>query len=186
MTKSEIRKEIRNRQSGLSRQWIETTSNAVQKRLLALPEFEDAGVVGCYMAVETEVRTNLIIEECLKEDRKLFLPAISSNGDFYEMTEYRRGTSLKAGPFGVPEPVEGERILAGKVELMVTPGLAFDRFGGRVGHGGGHYDRMMQGEDGSCFKAAIAFEFQMFDKVPVEKQDVLMNAVITEAETVRC
>ena len=64
------------------------------------------------------------------------------------------------------------------LEVMVVPALAFSKQGGRLGHGGGHYDRILGSWSG--FRVGVAFDFQVFDEVPMGSQDIPVDIVVTE------
>ena len=82
---------------------------------------------------------------------------------------------------GVLEPSPEVRIAMTpeSFDLVIIPGVAFDRHGGRLGYGKGYYDRFL--EQTCAFRLAIAFDFQVIEKVPTEKHDVPMNGILTEA-----
>jgi 5-formyltetrahydrofolate cyclo-ligase len=87
---------------------------------------------------------------------------------------------------GVPEPATKSWVPIENVALMVVPGIAFDRYGGRLGRGGGHYDTMMRQEAARhVFSVGAAFELQVLERVPVNDQDVKVDAVVTERKTIR-
>jgi len=72
------------------------------------------------------------------------------------------------------------------VDLVVTPGLAFDSSGGRLGHGGGHYDRLLAGTTmQQAFKVGLALECQMVERVPMNARDIRLDAVVTERAVYR-
>ena len=70
--------------------------------------------------------------------------------------------------------------------LPPEPDVAYDRFGGRTGHGGGHIDRMLAGGGARLLKVGLGFDFQVFDRVPMGKTDVRLDVIVTETETMRC
>jgi len=95
-------------------------------------------------------------------------------------------SELAAGTLGIPEPrhelrsLPERRIAPGELDLVMVPGLAFDRRGGRVGHGKGYYDRLLARVRPDALLAGVAFECQVFPQVPMLDYDVLMDRVITE------
>jgi 5-formyltetrahydrofolate cyclo-ligase len=90
------------------------------------------------------------------------------------------------GPSRILEPDERTWIPVDDVDLVLVPGLAFDAAGGRVGHGQGHFDRTLrQARAGRPVKAALAFEFQVFDQVPTTESDVRMDVIVTERRVIR-
>ena len=71
------------------------------------------------------------------------------------------------------------------IDLVLVPGLAFSRDRHRLGRGGGFFDRLLGGRAAKAFKLGICFSFQIADQMPNEPHDVVMDAVVTESETLR-
>ncbi len=90
---------------------------------------------------------------------------------------------LKKGRFGIPEPAEPVFAAEDELDLILVPGVAFDRVGRRVGHGGGFYDRLLPQYRVS--RAGICFDFQCLGAVPAEEHDIRMNWVVTETQILK-
>jgi len=181
MTKQEIRTIVLQKRQQTGKAWIESTSRVIQEQVLGLPEFETARVVCAYVAVPSEVRTDLIRERTWAEGKQLCVPARCAPGHGYGLAELTRDATLVSGPMRVPQPAQLRWIDIDAVGLMIVPGVGFDERGGRVGHGGGHYDRILgRRKKTPFFTVGLAFQFQIFDSVPVEATDVRLGAVITE------
>ncbi|MCK5850011.1 MAG: 5-formyltetrahydrofolate cyclo-ligase [Kiritimatiellae bacterium] len=185
MNKREVRQIVRGRQNGVDTSWVAEASVVVQRRIMELPEFVTAEVVGCYMAMAVEVQTTVVIEKCRSEGKAVCVPAFCPESGWYRLMRMDKDVSLVPGPLGILEPEQGEWVEIGEIDLILVPGLGFDRHGGRVGHGGGYYDRMMSGADASLCKVGMSFEFQMFDRVLMKENDVLMDIVATESRLVQ-
>jgi 5-formyltetrahydrofolate cyclo-ligase len=90
------------------------------------------------------------------------------------------------GQSRVLEPEVKDWLSVDDVDLVLVPGLAFDSSGGRVGHGRGYYDKTLaQTRTGTPFKVALAFEFQIFDRVPIDPSDVRMDVLVTEKRVIK-
>jgi 5-formyltetrahydrofolate cyclo-ligase len=93
---------------------------------------------------------------------------------------------LETGMYRILEPREELRVLPGKrvdvksLDLIMVPGVAFDRRGGRTGHGKGYYDKLLEHARSDTPLVALAFECQMFPEIPVQEHDVFMDCVVTE------
>ncbi|HDH96432.1 MAG TPA: 5-formyltetrahydrofolate cyclo-ligase [Proteobacteria bacterium] len=94
---------------------------------------------------------------------------------------------LAPGAFGIPEPRGAElpEVDEDEIELVVTPGAAFDMLGYRLGYGGGFYDRLFAQIRPDCLKVGIAFSFQLVDSVPHEPTDVPVDIVVTDQHIIR-
>lgn len=98
------------------------------------------------------------------------------------------GVPMVPNRFGILEPPRGtfKSILPESIDLFLLPGLAFDRRGGRLGYGRGHYDRLLEGLPSHIKKAGLAFEFQIVSHIPQMPGDVLMDYVVTPNGCITC
>ena len=77
--------------------------------------------------------------------------------------------------------VAAKRVDVSEIDLIIVPGVAFDRSGGRTGHGKGYYDKLLEHARPDAPLVALAFECQFFDEIPTEEHDIFMDRIITEA-----
>lgn len=182
-----IRNQIRAARRRLKPVFINTASAVIQRKALNLDKWRESRNICCYLAMPAEVQTGLIIEACCAAKKQLFVPAYLKTKRNYVPALFDPDDETQLGKFNVLEPAAPKWIQAEKIDLVFVPGLAFDRHGGRLGHGGGYYDDILSRESlRPAFKAGLAFEFQMFEKVPMRANDVRMDIVITEAGVCRC
>jgi 5-formyltetrahydrofolate cyclo-ligase len=172
----------------VGRDWIRSTSRCVQDRILTMPEFLAARVIGCYVATSLEVQTDGILEACWDEpDRRVCVPAYCDEAEGYGFAWLDRDSRLGKGygNMAEPEPVSWAALC--EIDIVLLPGLAFDSRCARLGRGGGHYDRLLArfGTDRHVHKAGVAFDFQVLDRVPVSRHDVVLDAVATETRILR-
>jgi 5-formyltetrahydrofolate cyclo-ligase len=99
-------------------------------------------------------------------------------------------TSLETGfnteVSGLRNPITGVPIPMEEIDLVVTPGLGFDRGGNRLGRGGSYYDRFFANKDLKAIKCGFAFSEQMINVVPVVEHDIKMDMIVTETEVITC
>jgi 5-formyltetrahydrofolate cyclo-ligase len=142
--------------------------------------------VALYAGVRGEVPTGRIREAYLSAGAKLYYPRVTGNGvlSFYR---HREGDGWEKGRYGIPEPLRrrGSRPRSGPFDLVVVPGVAFDRKGRRLGHGFGYYDRFLGTLSEGVPRVGLAFSHQVVPEVPVEAWDVPVHALITEEGVVR-
>ncbi|NQU38576.1 MAG: 5-formyltetrahydrofolate cyclo-ligase [Lentisphaerae bacterium] len=181
LSKQELREAIRHQRSGLESAWCEAQSVVVLERLLALPSVAGAAVVGLYLALPGEVDISGLMAVVLSAGRGVCIPAYHAVSGVYAMAEVGPSTRYVDSRFGLREPIDPVWADLSTLECVVVPGVAFDRGGRRVGHGGGHYDHMLAGI--AARKVGVAFDFQLFDRVPAEAHDVQMDLVITQTQT---
>jgi 5-formyltetrahydrofolate cyclo-ligase len=182
-----LRAQIRARRRALDSSWHDRASRAIAARLEALPVFQRARCIQTYVALRYEVDTHELIRRLLREGKQVAVPRVAGDN---ELQQYRLNnfSELQIGAFGILEPPSDPR-LAGLVtpaqfDLVLVPGLAFDRAGRRLGAGKGYYDRFLAGINAP--KIALAFAFQIFARVPVEAHDQRVDMIVTEKEMIAC
>lgn len=159
-------------------------SRQIMARVTAMPEYERAGTVMFYVDVRSEVRTRFALEAALNSGKRIAVPYCA--GDDLELFRLDAMEDLGIQTFGILEPLDRIRILPDRkvdvreLDLILVPGVAFDRDGGRVGHGKGYYDKLLHNARPETPLVALAFECQLFPKIPTEEHDVFMDKVITE------
>ena len=192
MTRKEsIRAEMRARRAALTPLGIRQASAKIQRAVMKLPEWAAARRVCVYLALPTEAQTWALLAACWQTGKQVLVPAYRKKVLRYDLTRLRPGDPMKTGPCSVPEPtrprwVTPNWVMPTRVDLVVTPGLAFDRSGGRLGRGRGHYDRLLAGTAlQQAFKVGLALECQMVARVPMNTRDIHLDAVVTERAVYR-
>lgn len=150
------------------------------ERLLALPAFQSASEIYCYLDFGTEVPTGEILREAWRQHKQVWAPRVQ--GRQIRFCPVTSTGKLHPGVFGIPEPeegIEGE----GKEGLAIVPGLAFDEHLNRLGYGGGFYDRFLAGHPG-LRRVGLAFECQILASLPVTELDCPMDVVVTERRSI--
>ena len=151
-------------------------SKILCEKILELEEYKRAKRILSFMNFGSEVEIERVNEKILKDGKKLYLPRVEKNGEL-SIVEYGKGFSI--GSFGIREPI-GESYFGG-LDLIITPGLAFDRKGNRVGYGKGYYDRVFS-RYLEVLKIAPIYDIQLVEKVPTEKHDIKIDMIITKNE----
>lgn len=160
-------------------------SRAIVGRFLELPEYQRAGTVMFYIDVRSEVRTRQHLPAALASGKRIVIP-YCVDGEL-ELFHLESMDELSVGMYKILEPKEELRTVAAKkipveqLDLIMVPGVAFDRRGARSGHGKGYYDKLLEHARRDAPLVALAFECQMFDEVPVADHDIFMDKIITEA-----
>jgi 5-formyltetrahydrofolate cyclo-ligase len=187
MGKEDIRRLIRAKRRELDPVWIEQKSLVVERQVTELPEFKKAKVICCYLAMEHEVKTDRLLDRCWKEGKTVCVPAYSRKDGKYRLSKTGKDIPVIEGRWKIWEPARLEWVAVEKVDLIIIPGLAFDIMGGRLGHGGGHYDRILGTPKSKlpCCKVGMAFDFQVLEIVPMSKSDVRLDVIVTEKKVVR-
>ena len=160
-------------------------SDAILARFLSLPEYAAASTVMFYVDVRDEVRTRQALPEALKSGKRIVVP-YCVDGEL-ELFWLEAMDELELGMYRILEPKAELRDVAAKklqpedLDLIMVPGVAFDRQGGRTGHGKGYYDKLLEHAKASTPLVALAFECQMFEEIPMDVHDIYMDKVVTES-----
>ena len=159
-------------------------SASIVQRFLELPEAAAAETVMAFWSFGSEVDTAGLIERLHGAGKMVALPRIE--GRDLAAVSYAPGDPVTPTSFGAMEPASGQTVDPAEFELVVVPGLAFDRQGRRVGYGGGFYDRFLRGLGPAATTVAIAFDLQLVGEVPEGGVDRRVDIVVTEHEVIRC
>jgi len=158
----------------------------IMDRFLRLPSFDSARCVLLYASKGGEVHTNGIIRSALSLGKKVALPVTMKEEHVLELYEIKSVEELSEGTFGIMEPARNpeRRVQPEEVEIVVVPGVSFDRRGHRLGYGMGYYDSLLKKVKG-C-KIGLAYDMQIVEHVPDEPHDVAVDMVVTQSEIIRC
>ncbi len=143
--------------------------------------YKSSKVIFIYVSFGSEVDTHLFIKEALEEGKVIAVPYVISLKEGMCAIAIRSLSELKPGKYGILEPVNIQEIIPPEeLDLVLLPGLAFDLSGGRLGYGGGFYDRFLRKLKPSALKVALAYSMQICDSVPTEPWDEAIDGILTE------
>jgi 5-formyltetrahydrofolate cyclo-ligase len=154
-------------------------SRDIQRRFLLTTLFRDAGCLALYSAIHNEVLTDRVAERALADGKCLAYPR--TRGDRLEFVRARAQADMAVGKFGVLEPLDGEVLSAAQLDLVVVPGIVFDRSGHRLGYGRGFYDRALALCREDCVTVGFAYDFQLVAELQVAQHDQRLSALVTES-----
>ena len=171
------------RHSVLRRAASWTTSSGARRRAppwtgwCALPEVWRAGVVALYAAMAEEIDPSGAVPLLRDRGIRTLFPRV--RGEHLDLAEASDPHALPGGFRGIREPT-GPAIDPGVVDVAILPGVAFDLDGGRLGHGGGHYDRLLPLLPDDTVRIGLGFSCQVVPRVPREDHDALVDLVVTD------
>lgn len=180
--KRAVRRAAIERRDLLSAQERSAKCERIVERVLALPEVGAARTVMAFWSFGSEVETSALIERLHEAGKRVVLPRIAE-GEIAAVA-YAPGDPVTATSFGAMEPAGADVVTAEDVDVVIVPGVAFDRRGGRVGYGGGFYDRLFSRAP-VVPAVAVAFAVQLVDEVPQGRSDRPVDAIVTEDEVIR-
>ena len=159
-------------------------SAGIVRRFMELPEYARARTVMFYVDVRAEVRTRHALPAALETGKRIIVPyCVDGELELFHLTAM---DELSVGMYKILEPREDLRsvpekqIKVAELDLIMVPGVAFDRQGGRTGHGKGYYDKLLEHARPDTPLVALAFECQMFPEIPMQPHDIYMDKVVTE------
>lgn len=188
-TKESIRREMKAIRVCLDAETVKQKSHRIAGNLFALDEFQHSHHVMFYLALEKEVQTEEMIGRALAMGKKVYVPFVDKENRRLGITELLDlSMEFKKGSYGINEPADQymKVVPDSMVDFVVTPGLAFDLKGGRIGYGGGYYDRFLKGLSPTIQRVAVAFDFQVVDSLPQGDSDVPVHKIVMEEKTVYC
>jgi len=186
MDAQELKKTIREQAHAnrLAQASKDELSLAICDQFAALPEFAAAATVMVYIDVRTEVRTRHYLPKLLATGKRIVVPyCVDSELELFRLEDM---DELAIGMYKILEPKAELRPLAEKqvdvkqLDLIMVPGVAFDRRGARMGHGFGYYDKLLEHARADAPLVALAFECQLLPEIPTQAHDVFMDKIVTE------
>lgn len=180
--KKEVRREIRKRIAALDEKELAKSDKAIYNNVSALPEIGNAETVFLYFSVGHEVDTRKLIASLVKAGKRVALPVSLPDGVMY-FAEYR--AEMQDGSVvPIPEPdADAVRLEPQDGDLILVPGLSFDREGFRLGQGGGYYDRFL--EKRRLYSVGLARDCLVMERVPREEHDQRVRCLVTETVILR-
>ena len=183
-TTDEIRRVVLDARRHMSPTERALASEAITRRFLGSQEFFASRSVACYFPMADEVDTRAVFERCWRKAKRVYAPVLTLNGDMF-FREVLRESILQKNEYGIWEPVDGATIDRRLLDIVVTPLVAADANGNRIGMGGGYFDR--------CFSylryrqvwrqpkmVALAFDCQRVEKITPNPWDIPLYRVYSE------
>ena len=181
--KIQIREDIANTISALSKSEIDEKTSAIESRLFEFANFLESKIALLYVNGNLEVQTDSIIRKCHSYKKIVVLPAFDPEKFKMKLMKVDSfGQDLVPGPRGVLEP-DASRckiVPMDRIDIAIIPGLAFDEKGGRIGSGTGYYDRLIPRLAITTRKVALTFEEQIIPQAPMEAHDKHVDIIITD------
>jgi 5-formyltetrahydrofolate cyclo-ligase len=183
--KNSIRKDIQDNRDSLDKRSRQEKSVLIAGRLMGLDKYRDSSNVLAYYPFRSEIDTRMIIKDALGCGKEVALPRVGKEGlDLYYIKDLSK--DLEPGSYDIMEPIPSRCRPAEphKMDMVIVPGVGFDRKHNRLGYGGGFYDRLLAGIPRSVPRIALAFDLQVLDEIPVSGHDLKIDILITESRTI--
>ena len=181
--KDDLRRRLRERRAAVSSLLRDEASRQSAAHLPLLPAWPDCRRVAVYKPSAEEFETSAIVARARGEGMAIYLPVIEP-GARLTFALWCEDDSLVQNRFGLAEPgPDAPRIALAELDVIFLPVVGWDRRGGRLGMGGGYYDRTLEGQSGATL-VGLAYASQECDDIPRETWDVPLDFVLTERELV--
>ena len=162
-------------------------SAAITERFLSMPGMDSWETLFVYVNFRSEVETLQLIQRCLEKDKRVVVPLVdSAQSTMIALQVTDLEEDLQPGYFDIPEPdpAKTSRVDGKEIDVVVLPGSVFDTEGGRLGYGGGYYDRFLVNDAPQACRIGLAFELQVVPAVPLEPHDQRLDYLVTEKRTI--
>ncbi len=187
--KKEIRRTIINARLALTPRQVEEYSQSIAGYVLSLPAWREARTVMIYVDFRQEVQTGRLIRQALEKGKRVMVPVCRQQPRVLVASEIKDYPGdLAPGCWGIlePKPECLRPVDPEEIDLVLVPGVAFDRYGNRLGYGAGYYDRFLALLRPDAVTAALAFQLQVLPSVHHEAHDWPVQLVVTENGIIDC
>lgn len=174
--KAELRKKILQEMKALSQEQKQAMDQVLTERFLQHPFYQEAKTIATYLSFPHEFQTQELIEQVLKDGKKVLIPKTYSKGRMAFVVYNPK--QLAKTSFGLLEP-QGDLEVVGpsQIDLIHVPGLAFTTEGYRIGYGGGYYDRYLEHFAGHTMSTIYPCQIQNFNS---ENHDIPVQEVLID------
>ncbi|MFA7637558.1 MAG: 5-formyltetrahydrofolate cyclo-ligase [Monoglobales bacterium] len=183
LSKVEIRKILIEKRAQMSEAEVHEKSSAAADVFLSSGIYKNSDCIMIYMQLGNETDTSEIMKAAFRDGKKLVLPVTDPKG--FEITPVliAEDTTFAQGTFSVTEPVGAKKANISDIDVVIVPGLSFDKKGNRLGFGKGCYDKFLI--NANALKVGYCYDFQVLDEIPADEHDIKMDYLITEKGLVK-
>lgn len=179
--KEALRLEMRSKRRFMQPETIAEYSREICNRVLE--HLDGVNKVCIFLSAFKEPDTFIILDELWKRGIKTAVPISDEDTLTLTLSYIESKDDLERSTYGIYEPTVIRKADENDMDLILVPGLAFDRNGGRMGFGKGYYDKLLRNSKGK--KIGLCYDFQLFDSIPTQPHDVFMDCIITEKEALK-
>ncbi len=184
-----LRKETLAKRDTLSCAGQQQKSKLIMERLTQLARFRSAATIFTYVNFRSEVETRSLIDFMLEMGKKVVVPVtLVKERDLLPVSISNPDQELAPGYCSIPEPIpsirESQLVAPDTIDLVVLPGSVFDERGGRMGYGGGYYDRFVSQKAPRAIRIGLAYELQLVKRAPLQEHDELLDMILTEDRSI--
>lgn len=188
--KKQIRKDILEVRRSMDIDKKDTYDTLIEKSFFESSFYKEAKNIFIYISYDSEINTKRIINRAINERKNIYVPRTEFDTKLMNAVKINDFSNLVESRYGILEPKKEEPFIdPNELDIIVVPGVAFDKNGGRIGYGAGYYDRYFkrinEKNKARITKLALIYDFQLIDEVPTDEEDVLIDAVLTEKQFIK-
>ena len=181
--KNHLKESLLEKRNSLQKQEIIEKSKSIESNLFSLEQYKKSKTVMFFVSINSEVYTHDMIRNALKS--KTVVVPKAAHKEIEPSVIIDLDNLVPSGKFGILEPIEAMGIAYKNIDLVLVPGIVFDKEGHRIGYGFGYYDKFLK-KVPKAVKIGLAFDFQVIDKIPRETHDVPVDLIVSEEMVVEC
>lgn len=184
--KKKIRKEILSFRNKMDKNEKNKKDDIITKKFLESSSYKNSRNIFSYISYKSETDTKKIIETALKDGKNVYVPRTLYDKRIMEVVKIDSLDNLVEDRYGILEPEKDKKAVKDYdiFDLIIVPGTAFDKRGGRMGYGAGYYDKFFRKLRKKINKTALAYDFQIIGEVPMSRFDERVDLIITENEVI--
>ncbi|SHK14009.1 5-formyltetrahydrofolate cyclo-ligase [Paramaledivibacter caminithermalis] len=187
-TKKVLRKSMLIQRKEMKDEDVEKHSKEIISKLTDLEVFKESSNIMIYLSFRNEVDTYKLMDYCLNVGKKVIVPfCIEEERKIIPSEIKNPENELILNHFGYKEPDSSHlrEVKIEDIDLVIVPGVVFDKQGNRIGFGGGYYDRFLKKLKDTTMTIAICYDYQIVERVPVNEFDMPVKSIITEKRIIR-
>jgi 5-formyltetrahydrofolate cyclo-ligase len=185
MDKAQLRRQLQNSLLSISSRQRSEKSRKACRNLISIPQFQNASTVMTFLSLPHEVDTTESILHAWQLGKTVTVPKVSwQQRHMIAVQIHSLETGISTESSGLQNPTSGVPIAFEEIDLVVTPGLGFDRKGNRLGRGGSYYDRFFANTELKASRCGFGFTEQLLENIPVAEHDEPVDIIVTDEEII--
>ena len=185
MDKAKLRRKLQNSLLSITSQQRSEKSREACRNLISIPQFQSASTIMMFLSLPHEVDTSEAILNAWQLGKAVAVPKVSRQQKHMIAVQINSlETGISTEPSGLQNPTAAVPVAFEEIDLVVTPGLGFDKKGNRLGRGGAYYDRFFANTELKASRCGFGFTEQLLEKIPVAQHDEPVDIVVTEKEII--
>lgn len=183
LLKKELRKRIQNKRNSLQIRDRKKRSKIIAEKFFGTAYYNNSNNILIFYPFRSEIDVTIIIRQALENKKNIILPRIHDQElKLFYVDNLKK--QLESGTHDIMEPIIGlcRPAKISDIDLVVVPGISFDKNLNRLGYGGGYYDKLLLHIPEGVKKIALCFDIQVVDSIPVSEHDIKVDILITDTK----